>query len=350
MKRITMIASVLLFAVVQAFAQKEFKLAKSSGKLVISNISNLKVEGYEGKEIIFSATSSKKEKKEDPRAAGLSALSSAGFDNTGVGISVTEKENLIIVSPIEKDVKLSVKLPLGVALSIKTSGFLHRDSTVIVLNNLKSEIDASTQYENINLSNVTGPVSLKTLYGNIEGKLMPSFKGPISLVSVYGFIDVTVPDQAKADITINSQYENLYAAKDLKLVMDENPTRENIAFGHGFTSRVNGKNVQVVSLDGLSTTSTATSKAKGKTTTTTITTSETSASPSAETPPTPPTPERPATPKRATTIVGEGVFDFATVPSTYSYSFGGTNVNGKLNGGGEKIILKSTYGKIYLRK
>jgi hypothetical protein len=339
MNKITMIASVLLFAAGQALAQKEFKLSKSGGKLTINNISNLKVEGYDGKEIIFSAAAKKNEKTEDPRAAGLSALSSSGFDNTGIGISVTEKENTVVVSPIERDVKLTVKLPQGVALSIKTSGFSHRDSTVIVLNNLKGEIDASTQYENFNLNNITGPISLKTLYGNIEGKLMPSFKGPISLVSVYGFIDVTVPDQAKADLTVSSQYENLYAAKDLKLVMDENPVRVS----------AEGRNVQVYTVDGFATTTSTGTSAKSKSRTTT-TTSESPSAALAMTLPTPPNPEKPAAPKKSTTIVGDGVFDFAASPSAFSYTFGGTTVNGKLNGGGEKIVLKSTYGKIYLRK
>lgn len=339
MNKITMIASVLLLTVTQALAQKEFKLSKSGGKLTINNISNLKVEGYDGKEIIFSAAAKKNEKTEDPRAAGLSALSSSGFDNTGIGISVTEKENTVVVSPIERDVKLTVKLPQGVALSIKTSGFSHRDSTVIVLNNLKGEIDASTQYENFNLNNITGPISLKTLYGNIEGKLMPSFKGPISLVSVYGFIDVTVPDQAKADLTVSSQYENLYAAKDLKLVMDENPVRVS----------AEGRNVQVYTVDGFATTTSTGTSAKSKSRTTT-TTSESPSAALAMTLPTLPNPEKPAAPKKSTTIVGDGVFDFAVSPSAFSYTFGGTTVNGKLNGGGEKIVLKSTYGKIYLRK
>ncbi|MGV3547580.1 MAG: hypothetical protein ACO1N4_10995 [Pedobacter sp.] len=339
MNKITMIASVLLFTVTQALAQKEFKLSKSGGKLTINNISNLKVEGYDGKEIIFSAAAKNNEKTEDPRAAGLSALSSSGFDNTGIGISVTEKENTLVVSPIERDVKLTVKLPQGVALSIKTSGFSHRDSTVIVLNNLKGEIDASTQYENFNLNNIAGPISLKTLYGNIEGKLMPSFKGPISLVSVYGFIDVTVPDQAKADLTVSSQYENLYAAKDLKLVMDENPVRVS----------AEGRNVQVYTVDGFATTTSTGTSAKSKSRTTT-TTSESPSAALAMTLPTPPNPEKPAAPKKSTTIVGDGVFDFAVSPSAFSYTFGGTTVNGKLNGGGEKIVLKSTYGKIYLRK
>jgi len=349
MKKITIMASVLLLIAVQAFAQKEFKIAKSSGKLVINNISNLTVEGYEGKEIILSAAGVK-EKTDDPRAAGLSALSNSGFDNTGIGISVTEKENNTVVSAIAKDVSLTVKLPQGVALSIKTVGLLQGDSTSIVLSNIKSEIDASTQYENFNLKNVTGPVSLKTLYGNIEGKLTPSFKGPISLVSVYGFVDVTVPENVKADVAINTVYETLYAAKDLRLVVDE-PQPRDVAYGvSGLTTKVDGRNMQTITLNGTTVTTTTTApKAKGAGTISTTST-ETVALPISATVPVPPTPEKPATAKNRTTIIGDATYTYAPSSLSFFGSSRGTTINGKLNGGGEKIILKSTYGKIYLRK
>lgn len=337
MKKITIIASALLLTVGQVFAQKEFKLAKSNGKLVINNISNLSVEGYDGKDIIFS-TVSKQENKNDPRASGLRPLSAVGFDNTGIGISVTEKENLTVVSPIERELTLKVKLPKTVALSFKTTGFANGDSTVITLSNIQSEIDASTQYEHVSLKNVSGPVSLKTLYGNIEGKLTPTFKGPISLVSVYGFIDVTVPENTKADMAINTTYETLYAAKDLKLVMDETPKKETPAFATALTGSAEGQNVQVYNLS-----TTAPAKVKGTgvtanvetltTTTTTVTDKSTKGK------------------SGGTTIVSNSPFTYTfDSPISTAFSTRGTVVNGKLNGGGEKILLKSTYGKIYLRK
>jgi len=339
MKKITIIASVLLLTAAQAFAQKEFKIAKSSGKLVINNISKLSVEGYEGKEIILSAKS-KDEKTDDPRAAGLSPLSNVGFDNTGIGISVTEKENVIVVSPIEREISLKVKLPKNVALSFKTTGFANGDSTVIVLSDINSEIDASTQYENVSLKNVTGPISLKTLYGNIEGKLTPSFKGPISLVSVYGFIDVTVPENTKADMSINTTYETLYAAKDLKLVMDETPKKESISFAttslSGLTTVQNG---QVITIDGTTAAVTPRIKGTGNTTNVDVLTSTTTSGKSDST-------------KPKTSAVGSDLaFTYSlNSPISSVFSSRGTTVNGKLNGGGEKIVLKSTYGKIYLRK
>lgn len=330
MNKITIIASVLLLTAAQAFAQKEFKVAKSSGRLVINNISNLSVEGYEGKEIIFTTTS-KQENTNDPRAAGLSALSNVGFDNTGVGISVTDKENVTIVSAVERELTLKVKLPKSVALSFKTTGFANGDSTVIMLSNINSEIDASTQYENVSLKNVTGPISLKTLYGNIEGKLTPSFKGPISLVSVYGFIDVTVPEGTKADMSINTTYETLYAAKDIKLVMDETPQKESLAFGPALTGKVE-PNLLITTNDSSGV------KTKGSGSQATTSTIVTVAG-------------KPAQVKSKTsTVVNDLTYSYTNNAPIYFGSNKGTAINGKLNGGGEKIILKSTYGKIYLRK
>ncbi|RZL46056.1 MAG: hypothetical protein EOP00_16200, partial [Pedobacter sp.] len=248
MKKITIITSLLLISVVQVFAQKEFKFAKSSGKLVINNISNLSVEGYDGKDIIFTTTS-KVEKTDDPRAAGLSTLGSAGFDNTGIGISVTEKDNNVVVAAIAKELSLKVKLPQGIALSFRTNSFAIKDSTVISLSNIKAEIDASTQEEHISLKNVTGPISIKTLRGNIEGKLSPLFKGPISLVSVYGFIDVSLPENAKADMSINTVYETLYAAKDINLVLDESPKREYKVMGDAAVATGYGTSGQVITIN-----------------------------------------------------------------------------------------------------
>ncbi|WAC42088.1 hypothetical protein [Pedobacter sp. SL55] len=336
MNKITFIASALLLTVTQAFAQKEFKIAKTSGKLVINNISNLSVEGYDGKEIILLAKS-KDENTDDPRAAGLSPLSNVGFDNTGIGISVTEKENLTIVSPIERELTLKVKLPKNVALSFKTTGFGNGDSTVIALSNIHSEIDASTQYEHVLLKNVTGPISLKTLYGNIEGKLTPSFKGPISLVSVYGFIDVTVPDNTKADMSINTTYETLYAAKDLKLVMDEAPKKESASFP-SISGLASGRNAQVITIDGTRAAAVAPQiKGTGNTTTVDVLTTTTTSGKSAK--------------AKASAVTGDLAFAYnIDSPISAIFSSKGTVVNGKLNGGGEKVILKSTYGKIYLRK
>ncbi len=340
MKRIIIVALVLLVAAGQAFAQKEYKIAKSSGKLVINNIANLSVEGYDGKEIIV--TSKGKQEAADPRAEGLTVLGNSGFDNTGVGLTISQKDQVAELIAVDRSnsLKVAIKLPYGVDLSIKNAGFGDGSNEPITLNNLKSEIDASTQYENIKLSNITGPVSVKTLHGNIESTLSPSFKGPISLVSVYGFVDLKVPENAKADLSINTLYETLYAAKDLKFeIIETTQNRETTPLnGLAYTTKADGQNVQLITLNGNTqvaaapkakvTTETSTNVAVGQGTTSS---------------------DRTETSKRRTATAGDFTYTYSN-SSVFASSSRGTAISGKLNGGGEKIVLKSTHGKIYLRK
>lgn len=330
----------LLVTTAQAYAQKEFKIAKNSGKLAINNISNLTVQGYDGKEIKFTITGGEKKENYDPRAAGLSALSSSGFDNTDIGLIVKENGQVIEVSPAEKleSKQVNVLIPNKMLLSIKTTGLAMSDSTIIKVHDVKTEVDISTQYEHISLVNVTGPVSAKTLHGNIEGLFTPSLKGPISLVSVYGFVDVALPDNTKADLAINTRYGTLYASKDLNLAMDEPQPKEKSVLAVVPGGKVEGKNFQIVTMGDSLTVKTALAEGVK---TRTITSSK---APVAVT-------------DNGVVIVNGQKAKTAIAPDyTYSYSTNffnsnsGTTINGKLNGGGEKIILKSTYGKIYLRK
>ena len=339
MKRIIIVALVLLVGAGQAFAQKEYKLAKSSGKLVINNITNLSVEGYDGKEIII--TSKGKQEAADPRAEGLTVLGNSGFDNTGIGLTLSQKDQIAELIAVDRSnaLKVAIKLPYGVDLSIKTAGFGDSSQEPITLNNLKSEIDASTQYENIKLSNITGPVSVKTLHGNIESTLSPSFKGPISLVSVYGFVDLKVPENAKADLSINTLYETLYAAKDLKFEITETTQKEFTPLnGLTYTTKADGQNVQLITVNGSGQVATA-PKAKATTEASTNTTVGQGTTTSDKSEPG----------KRKTIMTGDFTYAYST-NSLFSNSSRGTAISGKLNGGGEKIVLKSTHGKIYLRK
>jgi len=342
MKRIIIVALVLLVAAGQAFAQKEYKLAKSSGKLIVNNISNLSIEGYDGKEIII--TSRGKQEAADPRAEGLTVLGNSGFDNTGIGLTISQKDQVAELIAVDRSnsLKVSIKLPYGVDLSIKTAGISDTGDEPITLSNLKSEIDASTQYENIKLSNITGPVSVKTLHGNIESTLSPSFKGPISLVSVYGFVDLKVPENAKADLSINTLYETLYAAKDLKFEITETSQNKEFTPLNGLTTyskaKADGQNVQIITLNGNAqvasapkakvTTETSTNVAVGQGTTSS---------------------DKSETNKRKTATAGDFTYTYSN-GSVFASSSRGTAISGKLNGGGEKIVLKSTHGKIYLRK
>ena len=315
MKKLLIITSVLVLTAGHAIAQKEFKLAKTNGKLVLVNIPKLTVEGYDGKEIVFTLVNTEEKNDfpgqngnntDDSRAKGLNALGDNGFDNTGLGLAVSEKGQETIVSPVGNQMnEIKIKLPNTVALSVNRNGWpiTFSDSTAISINNIKSEIDLSVQSENCKLTNVTGPLSIKTLSGNIDVKLNNQFSGPISINSVRGFIDVTVPENGKADIEIVTINGTIYADKSLNLKSEKEKQENSNGFSITADTLVTNRGTVVLGFG------------------TVIGNSETD------------------TNKSRMTIY----------PRSLSY-FGNSSFNGTLNGGGKKIVLQSMSGNIYLRK
>src|SRR5687768_15793971 len=113
--------SVMVLALLLASASwlkaQEFKLAKNTGRLEI-NLGKVTVEGHNGNEIIFTSDDGPRDK--DRRAEGLRSVNSLGLeDNTGLGINVTEKGNIIQVRQLKQtnspDIKIQV--PKGVIIS-----------------------------------------------------------------------------------------------------------------------------------------------------------------------------------------------------------------------------------------
>jgi len=150
MKKILIAAAVWIVGTT-AFAQ-EFKVAKNTGRLEL-NIGRVTVEGYNGNEIIFSSKDHSEGK--DERAQGLRAINSLGLeDNTGLGINVTDKGNVIEVNQLKKmnapDVKIMV--PKGIIVSFNHESQYGGTGT---FKNMENEIEISVSYNSIELENVT---------------------------------------------------------------------------------------------------------------------------------------------------------------------------------------------------
>jgi hypothetical protein len=216
MKKV-IIAVITWVALSSAIAQ-EFKVAKSTGRLEL-NIGRVTVEGHSGNEIIFSSRDHLEEK--DQRAEGLRAINSLGLeDNTGLGINVAEKGNVVVVSQLKKmnapDVRILV--PKGIIVS-----FAHESQYggTAVFKNMENEIEVSASYNSIEMENVTGPLTVKTVYGHVEAILDNNVKGPISIVSVYGYVDVTLPVSIKANIKMRTSYGEILVAPEFKIDIDK---------------------------------------------------------------------------------------------------------------------------------
>lgn len=299
--KLQLISLFALFTIaLSASAQKEYKLAKSSGKLNL-NISGVIVEGYKGNEIIFSIPKNEDEET-DERAKGLTVINSSGFkDNTGLGLDVTVNGEEINVNPvsISNQTMVTIKLPQDIKLSFTNNSNMYQDT--VTLKNLKSEINVAVNGNNIILLNNVGPMNIRTLHGSVDATFPTEPKGPISIVSVNGHIDVAVPTAIKANLDVVTRYGKVYAAEKLKIALSQKASEK--------------ANAGTIAL--------------AKTGNSSILTKS---------------------------LTGNVQVNVNTNENNYSYVIGnavgadGEVLNGKINGGGVDLILKSNHNNIYIRE
>lgn len=230
MKKVLVLVCVWL-AVQTAFAQ-EFKVAKSTGRLEL-NIGRVTVEGHSGNEIIFSSRDHRESK--DERAQGLRPINSLGLDdNTGLGINVTQKGDVVEVYQLKKmnapDIKVLV--PKGVIVSFSHQSQYGGKAT---FKNMENEIEVSATYNSIELENVTGPLAIKSVYGHVEASLGGTIKGPISIVSVYDYVDVALSPATKANLKLSTSYGEIFVGPEFNIEVEKQGEWVK------YDSRVNGK-------------------------------------------------------------------------------------------------------------
>jgi hypothetical protein len=240
MKTKSVIVSIFACFLTLLTSAQEYKVAKSTGRLEI-NLGRVTVEGTTGNEIIFSSKSFKDGK--DDRAAGLRALSGSGLeDNTGLGINVADKGAVIEVNQLKKmnspDVKILV--PKGVIVSYSHES---QYGSTVRFSNMENEIEISANYNNVELENITGPVTAKAVYGHVEADFSNNVKGPISIVSIYGYADVTLPLATKANLKLSTSYGEIFVAPELKIEVDK--SGDMIRYSDKVNGKINGGGINV---------------------------------------------------------------------------------------------------------
>ncbi|MEC3879980.1 DUF4097 family beta strand repeat-containing protein [Parapedobacter sp. 10938] len=304
MKKQTIIMALLLALCLPAWAQKEYRIDKPSGKLYL-NLNGARIEGYTGNEIVFSNQGVPEE--EDERAKGLQALSSSGFiDNTGLGISVTKKGNDIEVNPVGNNSRgdvLYVRVPKTVDIVFNNNKSVFADT--LLIKNMKGEIEVSSSYNDIVLENNSGPMNIKNVYKNIEVTFAHDIKGPISIISVYGHVDVAMPASTKTNLTMSTSYGKLYAAGDFNVAITPQAMekRHVVSVAEVDSLRTDVDEELAAALDSMPDMVIVSPPSSG-------------------------------TGVSIATMFRDGI---------------GENIKGTINGGGIDLILKSTYKNVYLR-
>jgi hypothetical protein len=217
MKKTLMIMATA-FLVTGAVSAQEFKVSKSSGRLEISEVNNVSIEGYGGNEIVFSSRGGSNE--DDDRAKGLRAISSLGLeDNTGLGLSVVTNGDVISVHQLKKtdgpDVKIMV--PRGVVISYSHSSPFGEE---IDIRNFEGEIKISTVHNGVVLTNTTGLTTVKTVHGDIDASLGTALSAALTLESVHGHVDVALPTTAKANLSLTTDWGEVLVDPAFKIELE----------------------------------------------------------------------------------------------------------------------------------
>jgi hypothetical protein len=219
---------------------QDYKVAKNTGRLEI-HLGKVWVEGYDGNEIIFSSRN--KSGDRDERAQGLRAVSSLGLeDNTGLGINVTDKGNVVEVNQLKKTSSpdIRIQVPKGMIVSYSHESQYGGDAR---FRNLTNEIEIAAQYNSVELENVTGPLTAKSIYGHVEASFDNNIKGPISIVSIYGYVDVSLPEATKANLRLNTSYGEILVAPEFKI--DFNRTGRMVEYNDKVSGTINGGGISI---------------------------------------------------------------------------------------------------------
>jgi lia operon protein LiaG len=182
-------------------------------KLILIDFSgDLPIEGYKGNEIIFTSASESFTPPE--KAKGLKPVYPGGTDNSGMGLSVEKTGGQITVTsliPFTRKGDYKIKVPDNMIIEIKSG--CERSSNISV-SNMKCEIDIENCHD-IDLKNVSGPLVLSTIAGDINitfGTLVT--EKSFSISSVSGDIDITLPAKTATNIEMGTINGGFYSDFD----------------------------------------------------------------------------------------------------------------------------------------
>lgn len=200
------IIALALFLTAGILSAQEYKISVQNNKetkLILKDFNGLlPVEGYKGSEIIITSTSGKIVPPE--KAKGLKPIFPSGTDNTGLGLDVQKSDNQITITcliPFTQTGEYKIRVPENLALELSSGCERSND---ISISGMKNEIDINTCHD-INLIDITGPLVLATISGdiNITFSSINAVKSS-SVNAISGDVDITLPAKTQVDLELRT--------------------------------------------------------------------------------------------------------------------------------------------------
>lgn len=210
------IIAMFMFVCAGVLSAQEYKITVQNSKetrLILKDFNGmLPIEGYNGNEIVITSTSGKLVPPE--KAKGLKPVFPSGTDNTGIGLDVQKIDNLITITCLisfTQDGEYKIRVPENLALELSSGCERSND---ISIKGMKNEIDIKSCH-NIDLKEVTGPLVLSTISGdiNITYSSINSAKSS-SINSISGDIDISLPVKTAMDLELRTISGTFYSDFD----------------------------------------------------------------------------------------------------------------------------------------
>jgi len=224
--------------------QYKFPNSAQVKKVVIKDLlAEIEIIGSQNNEIVIDA---KGLEGIPERAKGLKPLYASGcMDNTGAGVAANESNGVLTICGASKgseDAHYTFTFPKGVSVSIDyNSPFANED---IEIQDMEGEVEISTLTADIKCLNVTGPLVLNSVSGDIDikvSKLNQSSPTSISLIS--GDLDITLPVNSPANLEMSALTGGVYT--DFEIKTDSKSGNLARVGGNNIETKLNGGGVEL---------------------------------------------------------------------------------------------------------
>jgi DUF4097 and DUF4098 domain-containing protein YvlB len=101
----------------------------------------------------------------------------------------------------------------------------------------------STVHNGVVLTNVTGPLNIKTVHGDIDASLEAALKSPVNIESVHGHVDVALPLTTKANLKLSTNFGEILVDPAFKIEIEK--TGEMIKYSDKVSGKINGGGIEI---------------------------------------------------------------------------------------------------------
>ena len=162
------------------------------------------------------------------KAEGLKPLLTSGVDNTGIGLNADKSGNVLRISVSTKaaaDAEFKFLIPNHLSLNIDQTDPWASDD--LLVHDFSGELEIETLNPDIVLNNITGPVTLHAINGDVDLTFdQVSQDSPTSVSAINGDINFVIPSSTRVSFTLGTIHGDIYTDLDIKVEKEEDEEGE----------------------------------------------------------------------------------------------------------------------------